>query len=340
MEQTFADFIKDKRIMVTGGTGSIGKVLVQELLKYGPRTIRVFSRDAGKQIELQNALGNPKNVRFILGDIRDAERTLMACEDVDIIFHAAAFKHVPQGEYNPFEVIQNNVIGTQNLITTALKTPSVNHFVMISTDKAVQPTSVMGASKLLAERLVSAAHYIKGKKQKVFTTVRFGNVLGTSGSVLPLFREQARHGEIVVTHPDMTRFFMTVPDAVQLVFNAVVQARGGEIFVLKMPAVLIKDLAEICAAKFSSSPVNVHFGTPRPGEKLHEALLTPAEARNALETDRAFIIVPEVETNDIYTKDYVYPNARPLASSHYDTSLAPKLSREEIATLIDRALTE
>lgn len=338
MEQNFEDFIRDKKILVTGGTGSIGRVLVTELLRYNPKVIRVFSRDAGKQMELQNALGNPKNVRFILGDIRDSERTLMVAEDVDVIFHAAAFKHVPQGEYNPFEVIQNNIVGTQNLIMTALKTPSVSHFVMISTDKAVQPTSVMGASKLLAERLVSAAHYIKGNKQKVFTTVRFGNVLGTSGSVLPLFREQAKRGEIVVTHPDMARFFMTVPDAVRLVFNALVLARGGEIFVLKMPSVAIKDLAEVCAGKFSQSPVSIRFGAPRPGEKLHEALLTPAEARNALETDQTFIIVPEVETNDIYTKDYVYPNSRAISSTNYDTSSAPKLSREEVAHLIDRAL--
>lgn len=332
----FQNFIKDKKVLVTGGTGSIGRVLVRELLKYDPKVVRIFSRDAAKQLEFQNELKNDRRARFILGDIKDSDRLLMSCEDIDVIFHAAAFKHVPQGEYNPSEVVQTNVFGTQNLINAALKTPTVTHFVMVSTDKAVHPVNTMGASKLLAERIVSSAQYIKGKKNKIFTTVRFGNVLGTSGSVIPLFREQIKRGEIVVTHPEMTRFFMTVPDAVRLVFDATTLARGGEIFVLKMPALAVKDLAEVFVSKFASMPVSVKFSGIRSGEKLNEALLTAEEARSTLETDRMFIIVPQVETNDIYASNYTYEGAKPLASAFYDTTLAPKLSKEEISRLLDR----
>jgi FlaA1/EpsC-like NDP-sugar epimerase len=336
MENNYKEFIKDKKILVTGGTGSIGRVLVKELLKYDPKVIRILSRDATKQINFQSELGSNK-VRFLVGDIKDADRLLMACEDVDFIFHAAAFKYVPQGEYNPFEVIQTNILGTQNLISAALKTPSVTHFVMISTDKAVEPVNTMGASKLLAERLVSAAHYMKGKKDKVFVTVRFGNVLGTTGSVIPLFKEQVKKGELIVTHPEMARFFMTIPDAVNLVLDAATMARGGEVFVLKMPVLALKDLAEVCAARFSNPPVPVRIGAIRPGEKLNEALLTEAEARSALETDKHFVIIPPVETNDVFRKDYFYPSARPLASKTYDTAIAPRMSKEEISKLLDRA---
>lgn len=336
MENKFQNFIKDKRVLVTGGTGSIGRVLVRELLQYEPKVVRIFSRDAAKQLEFQNELKNDRRVRFILGDIKDSDRLLMASEDIDVIFHAAAFKHVPQGEYNPFEVVQTNVFGTQSLINAVLKTPTVTHFVMISTDKAVHPVNTMGASKLLAERIVSSAQYMKGKKNKIFTTVRFGNVLGTSGSVIPLFREQIKRGEIMVTHPEMTRFFMTVPDAVRLVFDAVTVARGGEIFVLKMPALAVKDLAEVFISKFASMPVSVKFSGIRPGEKLNEALLTAEEARSTLETDRMFIIVPQVETNDIYARDYAYEGAKPLTSAFYDTTIAPKLNKDEISRLLDR----
>ena len=296
-----------------------------------------MSRDAAKQLELQNKLNNPPHVRFLVGDIRDADRIATACEDVDIIFHVAAFKHVPQGEYNPFEVIQTNIIGTQNILSTALKTPSVTHFVMISTDKAVQPVSTMGASKLLAERLVTGAHYMKGAKNKTFTTVRFGNVLGTSGSVIPLFQEQAKRGEITITHPEMTRFFMTTHDAVNLVLEALGLAKGGENFVLKMPALTIKDLAEVCAKRFSSSPVSIKISGIRPGEKLHESLLTSEEARSTVETDNLFIIIPQIEIGNIKFKEYTYPSSRPLVSEIYSTQKASHLSQKEIAMLLDRA---
>lgn len=337
-DKSFQDFIKDKRVLVTGGTGSIGSVVVQGLLDCEPKVVRVLSRDAAKQSMLQSELGYPKNARFILGDIRDMERILTAAEDIDVIFHVAAFKYVPEGEYNPFEVVQTNVVGTQNMISAALKTPSVTHFVMVSTDKAVQPTSTMGASKLLAERLVSAAHYIKGKKQKVFAVVRFGNVLGSSGSVVPVFREQIKRGAVTITHPEMTRFFMTIPDAVQLMFRATTMARGGEVFISKMPAVRIQDLAQACIARFASTPVPITYGTIRPGEKIHEMLLTSDEARQALETESMFIVVPQIEIGDITFEDYTYPGAAPVKSQNYSTEVAPLLSQPEIGELLSRAL--
>lgn len=333
----FEEFIKDKRILVTGGTGSIGRMIVKSLLPYSPKKIAVLSRDATKQISIQNELRGAANVRFLVGDIRDADRVLMATEDIDIIFHAAAFKFVPQGEYNPFEVIQTNVMGTQNLINAALRVPSVTNFVMISTDKAVAPVNTMGASKLLAERLVSAAHFIRGKKEKIFTTVRFGNVLGTTGSILPVFQEQLKRGELTVTHPEMVRFFMTIPDAVKLVFDATLLAKGGEIFVLKMPAVAIKDLAGVFANRFSPGGAQIKYGSIRPGERLDESLLTPEEARSTLETDDMYIILPQVEVSGIEISRQ-YPNARELQTQKYDTKIAPHLTQLEISKLLDRVL--
>ncbi len=332
-----ASFIRGKKILVTGGTGSIGRVIVDQLLSYDPAVVRIFSRDAIKQIEVQNALAEDRRLRYILGDIRDQDRLGFAFEDVGIVFHAAAFKYVPQGEYNPFEAVQTNVIGTQHVVSAALNTPSVSHVVMISTDKAVAPTSTMGASKLLAERLMTAAHYIRGKKGKVFTTVRFGNVLGTVGSVLPLFREQARGGALTVTHPDMTRFFMTIPDAVELVFESLMMARGGDIFVLKMPALKIADLAEVCAQRFTSPPARVVYGAIRPGEKIHEALLTEDEARTALETERHFIIIPQIATADVAADQYTYTGALPRTSEAYLTKALVPLRHDDIEMLLDRA---
>lgn len=333
---SFAQLIKGKKILVTGGTGSIGSVIVKQLLSYDPKVIRILSRDPNKQNKFQATLGESKKMRYLLGDIRDADRVTMACEDVDIIFHAAAFKYVPQGEYNPFEAVQTNVIGTQNLITAALRTSSVSHVIMISTDKAVEPANTMGASKLLAERLISATQYMKGKRKIVFATVRFGNVLGTSGSVLTLFEEQIKKGNLVVTHPDMVRFFMTISDAVNLVFKATQLAIGGEIFVLKMPVVAIKDLAEVYAKRNSSKPVKITFSGIRPGEKINESLLSEGEASNALETDELFIVPPRVEGYDVSAKGYTYPGAKTLTSTTYKTENASKLSHKEINDLLDR----
>lgn len=286
---------------------------------------------------MQEELANDHRARFILGDIRDSDRLFTACEDIDMIFHAAAFKHVPQGEFNPFETIQTNVLGTQNLISVAFKLPRLSRFTMVSTDKAVAPGNTMGASKLLAERLISAAHNIRGRKEAIFTTVRFGNVLGSSGSVVPLFREQAKKGEIVVTHPDMHRFFLTIPDAVKLTFDATMMARGGEVFVLKMPAVRIQDLAEVCAERFSDKPVKIVSGRIRPGERLHEALMTDEEFSSSVETAKLYIILAQIHLLEGDATELPYEGLQSTRSDSFRTSTAKRLNKDEIRSLLDRA---
>jgi len=333
------DFIKNKRILVTGGTGSIGSAIVRELLEYKPSVIKIFSRDPLKQSALENRFGNSP-ITSIIGDIRDEKRLATACEDADIVFHAAAFKYVPQGEFNPFEVIQTNLLGTHNILSVAQASPTVSHFVLISTDKAVQPASVMGASKFLAERLVLAAHANRGKGRKIFAVVRLGNVLGSSGSVLPIFREQIVKGEIVITHKEMTRFFTTIRDAASFIVLAASQARGGDIFVPRMSAVLIKDLAEECIVRYGSGKsVSIRIGGMRAGEKLHELLVTPEEAISALETDNFFVIPPSADYERAQKEEW-YADARPFAAQGYTTRLAPRLSREEINRLLDRIESE
>ena len=280
---------KGKRILVTGGTGSIGSAIVKLLLPHKPKAVRVYSRDESKQFELEQELGAGSRVRFLVGDIRDKERLSMAMEDVDIVFHTAALKHVSSCENNPFEAVKTNVQGTQNVIDCAFAN-NVDKVIGISTDKATDPTNVMGCTKLLAEKIMLATYFYKGMHKTKFCFVRFGNVLGSRGSVVPLFLKQIRQGgPITVTDPNMTRFFMTINDAVNLVFKAVSLMRDREIFILKMPSVKIRDLAKAVLESFNAaggSAANVAIKTigKKNGERMHEKLLTEEEAENALET--------------------------------------------------------
>src|SRR3989338_5094048 len=226
--------LKNKTVLVTGGTGSIGSEIVRQLLKTKARQIRIFSRDEHKQHELQNELGGDTRLRFLIGDIRDKERMDFAFQDVDIVFHAAALKHVSVCEYNPFEAVKTNIIGTQNVIENALR-HNVEKVLAISTDKAADPGSVLGASKLMMERLVTAANATIGGKRTRFASVRFGNVLNSRGSVIPIWKKQIDEGkDVTITDLRATRFLMQIPDAVRLVFAALEHMQGGEIFVLKI----------------------------------------------------------------------------------------------------------
>jgi FlaA1/EpsC-like NDP-sugar epimerase len=240
------DFYRGRKVLVTGGTGSIGSQIVRQLFRSSPRVLRVLSRDETKQLELAEDLGREgplDNVRFLIGDVRDPVRLRRAMEGIEIVFHAAAMKHVPACEYNPFEAIQTNVLGTQNVITAA-RDAGAARVVAVSTDKATLPENTMGATKLLAERLVSAAHL--SSPGQVLCAVRFGNVLGSRGSLVPLVQRQLREGRpVTITHPQMTRFMMTIEDAVSLVLLAGARARGGEVFILKMPALRVLDLIEV-----------------------------------------------------------------------------------------------
>jgi len=294
LEETF----RDKRIVITGGTGSIGSELLRRLLEYNPKVIRIFSNDENAQFDLEQELKEYDNLRFLVGDVRDKERLGRATEDIEIVFHAAALKHVPSCEYNPFEAIRTNVIGTQNLLEVAMDN-EVEKVITISTDKAVNPASVMGATKLLAERLTIAANYYKGLRRTVFSCVRFGNVLGSRGSVVQLFEKQIQNGgPVTVTDKDMMRFVMSMGRAIELVLKAAQIAKGEEIFVFKMPALRVGSLADVMieklAPKYGYDPkdIEIEIIGKRKGEKIYEELMTEDEATNAYETEDLFLILP------------------------------------------------
>lgn len=289
---------ENKNILVIGGTGTIGQALVKKLITYNPKVIRILSRDEYKQHQMQQQLGEFRNIRFLLGDVRDKERIYKAMHRIGIVFDLAALKHVPACEYNPFEAVKTNVMGTQNVIECAIEN-KVSKVIYASSDKAVSPTNTMGATKLLAERLIASADYWKGGKTPIFTAVRFGNVIGSRGSVVPLWEKQIlEKREITVTDPNMTRFMISIDSAVDLTVKACETAKGGEIFVLKMPVVRLGDLAEaaveILRVKYGipSDEVSIKTIGLRSGEKMYEELMTEDEAQYTIEYDDMFVLQP------------------------------------------------
>ncbi len=327
--------LKGKKVLVTGGTGSIGAEIVRQTLAAGASVVRVLSRDETKQQELAQELSAGTRVRFLIGDVRDIERVRRAFSDIDVVFHAAAMKHVAACEYNPFEAVQTNVLGTQNVIQASLDV-GVSRVVMVSTDKAVNPTSTMGATKLVAERIVSAAN--QWAKETVFAAVRFGNVLGSRGSIVPVIQDQVARGQPVrVNDRTMTRFVMTIRDAVRLVLKAAVAAKGGEIFILKMPAVQVEDLVTVlvqrAARRLKKDLGSVRVEKPQRargiGEKLDEELLTAEEIERTEETREFFIVHPAWRA----PKMRLWP--RPAAAV-YRSELSHYLSKNEIHKLLDK----
>lgn len=288
---------KGKKILITGGTGTIGYHLTRRLLQEDPAVIRIFSRDEYKQFKMSlDFQEQVHKLRFLIGDVRDQQRLARAMEDIDYVFHLAAMKHVPACEYNPFEAVQTNVIGTQNVIQAALQN-NVKKVLFTSSDKAVSPTNTYGATKLMAERLISAANYQKGPKPTIFASVRFGNVMGSRGSVIPLFKKQIMEQQkITVTDMKMTRYMMTPNQAISLMLEANRLAVGGEVFVLKMPIIRLSDLAEIIieemSKRFSIRDVKSEEIGLRPGEKMEEQLMTSEEERQVIETEWMYIIPP------------------------------------------------
>ena len=281
MKKLFAN----KNILITGGTGSIGSAIVKELLKYNCKTIRVLGSDENglHNLSLQLNTGEKENffqlmkrkkVRFIYGDITDFNRILTATENIDYVIHAAAMKHVPICEYNPFEATKVNVLGTENLIRASIQN-NISKFILISTDKVVDPTTVLGSTKLLAEKIVVNSNLNKGKKKIIFSVVRFGNVIGTRGSVLPKFIMQARQGKnLTVTDLLSTRFFVTLDNAVKAIILALDKMKGGEIFIPKtINSVRIYDLAKAITQYFKNTK-NIRITGLRGGEKIHEKILT------------------------------------------------------------------
>jgi len=291
MVRMSADIITGKTVLITGGTGSFGRACVRKLLtEHKPKAIRVFSRDELKQWEMRHEFKDDPRLRFLIGDVRDAGRINRATEDVDIIIHAAAMKQVPACEYNPIEAIRTNVDGAVNVINAALDN-NVPRVVALSTDKAVSPVNLYGATKLCSDRLfIQSNEYRGSKRTTMFSVVRYGNVMGSRGSVIPLFRAQKEKGELTITHEDMTRFWISLPEAVDLVLSSLQVMQGGELFVPKIPTMKIVDLAKTIAPEATCRIIGI-----RPGEKVHECLVTKEEGRHVYELkDRYIIISPSL----------------------------------------------
>lgn len=275
-----------KTILVTGGTGSFGRKFTDIVLReYSPAKLIIFSRDELKQLEMRVAHPEPP-MRFFIGDVRDRERLVRAMQEVDIVVHAAALKQVPACEYNPLEAVKTNVIGAGNVIEAAID-QGVKKVMAVSTDKAVNPVNVYGATKLCAEKLFVQGNSYSGLKGTRFSCVRYGNVLGSRGSVIPVFEEQRRNGKITITDKRMTRFWLTLEQGVRFVIRCIDLMQGGEVFVPRIPSMRIMDLAEAVAPD-----CEIEFTGIRPGEKLHEVLLSSDEARSAVQVDDMYVIKP------------------------------------------------
>jgi FlaA1/EpsC-like NDP-sugar epimerase len=348
MMKRLEDVFQGKKILVTGGTGCIGSEIVRSVMKYDPEVVRIFSNDENGTFQMMQETDDNStkmmheipNKRFLIGDIRDKERVMLAMEDIDIVYHAAALKHVPLCEYNPYEAIKTNVLGTRNIIDAALAS-GVDRVISISTDKAVNPANTMGATKLLAEKLIIDANEGKGSKPTIFSTVRFGNVSFSRGSVIPLFEEQIRQKKpITITNPEMTRFMMSLSDTIELIFKATLLAKGGELFILKMPVVRLGDLVDVIIETYAEKyhykkdTIEKRIIGLRPGEKMFEELMTESEAAVAYETDDMLIIPPQLEIPSISFSVSDYPNARPCTLSGYSSRDVKPIPKEKIKSLL------
>lgn len=284
----------NKTLLITGGTGSFGKMLVKTILeRYEPKRLIVYSRDELKQFEMQQEF-NAKCMRYFIGDVRDASRLNMALRDVDFVVHAAALKQVPAAEYNPMECIKTNIHGAENLIQAALNN-KVQKVIALSTDKAANPINLYGATKLASDKLFVAANNIAGQDPTCFAVVRYGNVAGSRGSVVPLFRKLITAGSrsLPITHPEMTRFWITLKQGVDFVINNFERMKGGEIFVPKLPSVRITDLATAMAPELTQEIIGI-----RPGEKLHEVMCPADDSYHTFEFDDFFVIGPTINFNN------------------------------------------
>lgn len=330
-------YFKDKKVLITGGTGSIGSSVVQKLLEEECNTIRVLGSDENGLHNLSLQMGESSNffdamkknkIRYMYGDITDQDRMLTACEGVDIVIHAAAMKHVPICEYNPFEATKVNVIGTQNMIKAALA-QKAKKFILISTDKVVDPTTVLGATKLLAEKITLNSNLNKGKKNTIFSVVRFGNVIGTRGSVLPKFIYQLKNNQdITLTDKHSTRFFVTVEDSVKSIINAVCLMKGGEVFIPKtINAIKISDLAHALSNFYSKSKSKIIFIGMRSGEKVHEKIIAETEHYKLKITTNLFVI-------DYFNVQKLKKINKKI--NYFDSSMAHLLSQNAIINYLKK----
>jgi UDP-N-acetylglucosamine 4,6-dehydratase len=279
--------LQGKVVLVTGGTGSFGTTFVTTLLaEHDPAAVRIYSRDELKQYNLQRALQGDERLRCLIGDVRDGERLRMAMNGVDVVVHAAALKQVPVCEYNPFEAVKTNVNGAENVVAAAIAN-DVPRTLALSTDKAVNPVNLYGATKLAAEKIITQGNAYAGSSPARFATMRYGNVVGSRGSVIPLFKAQALEGELTITDESMTRFWITLEQAVAFVISCLDMMHGGEVFVPRIPSMRVMDLAEAIAPDATRRVIGI-----RPGEKIHEVLLTEDESRHATVLPDRYTIYP------------------------------------------------
>ncbi len=321
-----------KKVLITGGTGSLGIALTKKILETEVDTIRIFSRNESKQIEMQSQV-NDSRLRFLIGDIRDKQRLSKALEDIDIVIHAAALKHVPIVEYNPFEAIKTNVLGSQNVIECCLE-ENVEIAICVGTDKSVSPLNTYGATKHLMEDLfITASNYTNPDRHKTkFIAVRYGNVLASSNSVVPKFIEQIKNKkEITVTDLSMTRFNITMNQAIKLIFDSIKLGNGGEIFVPKLKSYRLETLKDSLFDVLKTS-VNMKKILVRPGEKFHESLISGEELRNTYEIDDYYIIVDKQMNQETFSKwDYLKETT---LTEQYSSDKVELLKKDELINIL------
>jgi UDP-N-acetylglucosamine 4,6-dehydratase/5-epimerase len=321
-----------KKVLITGGTGSLGFALTKEILKTEVDTLRIYSRNESKQIEMQSKVDDPR-LRFLIGDIRDKERLSKALEDIDIVIHAAALKHVPIVEYNPFEAIKTNVLGSQNVIECCLQ-EDVEIAICIGTDKAVSPLNTYGATKHLMEDLfTTASNYTNPKRHRTkFIAVRYGNVLASSNSVVPKFIEQIKNGgELTITDFSMTRFNITMNQAMKLIFDSIKLGKGGEIFIPKLKSYKLETLKDSLFDVFKKS-INIKKISVRPGEKFHESLISEEELRNTYEINDYYIIVDKQMNQNTFSKwDCLEETKR---TEQYSSDKVELLTKDELIEIL------
>tara|TARA_Y100000996_G_scaffold348294_1_gene286845 strand:- start:459 stop:1463 length:1005 start_codon:yes stop_codon:yes gene_type:complete len=324
---------KNKKILITGGTGSLGNALTKRLLDDGADTIRIFSRNESKQLEMESKF-NDDRLRFLIGDIRDYERLERAVEDIDIVFHAAALKHVPVIEYNPFEAIKTNILGSQNVINACLH-ENVERAICVGTDKAVSPLNTYGATKLLMEKLfVTAKNYLnKERHETKFIALRYGNVLGSSGSVIPKFIEQIKNKEkITITDPNMTRFSISMDEALNFILKAAELGKGSEIFVPKLRAYSIMDVKEALfelLGKTDEETIGI-----RPGEKLNEILINQDEMKYCWDYNDVYLLVNPSVQRFIKTLDQYSGKEKIENIDVYSSDNVPQIPKDELKEII------
>jgi len=309
------NFLKNKSVLITGGTGSFGKAFVSRLLKEDQITkLVIFSRDELKQFEMAETIKSSK-VRFFLGDVRDYQRLLQATDGIDVIVHAAAMKQIPAAEYNPMEAIKTNILGAENIVNAAIRN-GVQRVLALSTDKAANPANLYGATKLCSDRLMVAGNTLAGKHLTRFACVRYGNVLGSRGSVIPFFLEKAKSGSIPITDERMTRFWLTIEQGVQFVLDSLERMHGGEIFVPKIPSFKVTDVARVVCPGVPTHVIGI-----RPGEKLHEVMITEDDSYHTVESEDYYAVLsPTLKASGIYD-----PKSTPVAEGFRFSSENNKL---------------